>query len=70
MANTKRETRFPVRGTPGGWRDRWDEPIDHAALRAQAETAERRLEQRTAALAPAWRAEIEAERRKEKRRGA
>ena len=26
--------RFPVRGILGGWRDVWDEPDDHAELRA------------------------------------
>jgi hypothetical protein len=28
---------FPVRGTPGGWRDVWDDPYDSAELRAQVE---------------------------------
>ena len=30
------ETPFPVRGVSGGWRDVWDDPNDHAQLRAEA----------------------------------
>ena len=55
-------TGFPVRGTPGGWKD-WFDDDNHAALRAQAEASARRLEQRTAALAAAWQAEPAEERR-------
>jgi hypothetical protein len=52
---------FPVRGVPGGWRDCWDDPDDHAQLRARAETAERRQTRRAALLGAAWRAQIAAE---------
>ncbi len=38
--NAKRHTVVPVRGTPGGWIDWWDDELDHAALRARAEEAE------------------------------
>jgi hypothetical protein len=31
------ETVFPTRGGAGGWRDCWDDPDDHAQLRARAE---------------------------------
>ncbi len=62
-ANAKPKTPFPVRGTPGGWRDPWDEPIDHAALRAEAEAAERELKRRAEATRLQLLSEQEAERR-------
>ena len=66
-ANVKPQAPFPVRGTPGGWRDPWDGPDDHERLRAEAEAAELRIEQRAAALAPGWQAEVEAEREARRR---
>ena len=33
---------FPVRGVPRSWRDWWDDPDDHPALRAMGEATERR----------------------------
>ena len=48
----------PVRGTPGGWRDRWDDPDATAAVRAAAERAERRLLARAARLGATWRQEL------------
>jgi hypothetical protein len=44
---------FPVRGTPGGWRDCWDDPDDHAPLRLQAEATERRQLRRVEVLGAA-----------------
>jgi hypothetical protein len=61
--NTKNETVFPIRGIPGGWRDPWDEPDDHAELRAQAERAERRLGWEAECEGQRWRVQIECERR-------
>jgi hypothetical protein len=55
---------FPARGVPGGWRDWWDEPLDHAALRVEAEAAERRLLSAALVLGAAWQGEIRAERRR------
>ena len=52
---------FPVRGTPGGYRDWWDGPDDHAELRARAEATERRQLKRAEILGAAWRAQIAAE---------
>lgn len=65
--NAKRETRFPTRGVPGGWRDIWDDPDDSAALRAQGEAVERRQEAFAAVDGPRWRAEAVAERRERQR---
>jgi hypothetical protein len=59
--NAKRETTFPIRGVPGGWRDPWDID-DSAELRAMGEAAERDLEARVATIAPAWQREVERER--------
>jgi hypothetical protein len=41
---------FPVRGTPGGYRDIWDDPDDAAALRQQLEDAARRSLEQAKAL--------------------
>ena len=41
---------FPVRGVLGGWRDPWDDPDDHAALRAEVEATERRQMRRAEVL--------------------
>jgi hypothetical protein len=49
---------FPVRGVPGGWRDLWDEPNDHAELRAKAEATERRQDARAKRLGAVWQQEI------------
>jgi hypothetical protein len=51
---TKVETVFPTRGVPGGWRDWWDEPDDHAELRAHAEAADRRQLVRADQLGRIW----------------
>jgi hypothetical protein len=55
--------RLPVRGTPGGWRDPWDGPDDHAALRAEGEALERRQDAFAAREGPRWQEEIRAEKR-------
>jgi hypothetical protein len=39
---TEPEVPFPVRGTPGGWKDVWDHD-DGVQLRRELEDAERRL---------------------------
>jgi hypothetical protein len=49
---------FPVRGVPGGWRDRWDDPDDSAELQAQAVATERRLEAAAARIGRRWQREI------------
>lgn len=51
MANTKRETTFPVRGTPGGWRDPWDDPDDTGELRERARLEDQRAEERARVIA-------------------
>ncbi|MFN8676116.1 MAG: hypothetical protein U0Z70_07030 [Thermomicrobiales bacterium] len=57
----KRETTFPVRGTPGGWRDPWDDPDDAASMRARAIEAERLTDERVRELAKQMRHEPENE---------
>jgi hypothetical protein len=52
-----------VRGIPGGWRDRWDDPDDSAELRSRAEALERRLAATAKRLGERWQAEIREERR-------
>ena len=52
----------PVRGVPGGWRDPWDVPDDHAELRTQAETDKCRLTARIQVVGRRWRGAIGAER--------
>jgi hypothetical protein len=54
---------FPVRGVPSGWRDVWDEPNDHAGLRARAETVERRYLAQARVIGRRWQQEVAAERR-------
>jgi hypothetical protein len=49
----KPEPDFPVRGTPGGWKDAWDSPDDADKLRAQVEEAARQADARAEALRPA-----------------
>jgi hypothetical protein len=44
---------FPVRGTPGGWKDIWDSPDDSGELRTQIADATRRADARAEALRPA-----------------
>jgi hypothetical protein len=41
---------FPVRGTPGGYHDLWDDPDDAAAMRQQLEDATRLSLERAKAL--------------------
>jgi hypothetical protein len=41
---------FPVRGTPGGFHDVWDDPDEAAAMRQQLEDAARRSLERARAL--------------------
>ena len=53
---------FPVRGVPSGWRHMWDEPNDHAELRARAETVERRYLAQAQVMGRRWQQEIAAER--------
>jgi hypothetical protein len=52
---------FPVRGVRGGWRDWQDGPDDHAALRTQAELAERQCLARMQVISRRWQDEILAE---------
>ena len=42
----------PVRGTPGGWVDHWDDPEDVREIRARLEAAERQALARALALSP------------------
>jgi hypothetical protein len=51
-----------VRGIPGGWRDRWDDPDDSAELRDRGEAIERRQTRLAEVLGVAWRRAIERER--------
>jgi hypothetical protein len=62
-------TRGRVLGVPGGWRDPWDEPDDHAELRARAEAIKRRQMQRAELLGVVWRAQIAAEQTRQRRGG-
>jgi hypothetical protein len=57
---------FPVRGTPSGWRDVWDDPDDSAELRAKVEATEAHLLARVAITGRRWQQEIAQAR---KRRG-
>jgi hypothetical protein len=50
---------FPVRAVPGGWREWWDDPDDHAELRASAEATERRHPARAEYLGVVWHQELE-----------
>ncbi len=43
----------PVRGTPGGWVDHWDDADDVHEIRARLEAAERQALARAWALSPA-----------------
>ena len=49
--NTKKSREFPVRGTPGGWHDPWDDPDDATAVRARAIETERVMAERARELA-------------------
>ena len=60
---------FPVCGVPGGWRDVWDDPDDHAQLLARAEAAERRQLARAEVLSVVWQREIRAEQKRQRRGG-
>ncbi len=48
--NHQKEVPFPVRGTPGGYRDIWDDPDDAGATRERLENAAQRNEERAQAL--------------------
>ncbi len=48
---------LPVRGTPGGYRDRWDGPDEAAVARAEMDAVEGRVLARAAAIGAALRAE-------------
>ena len=56
----------PVRGTPGGWRDCWNDD-DVAEIRAHMAAADRRLALRAQELGWLWQREILAERRRGER---
>ncbi len=60
------DTAFPVRGTPGGYRDPWDEPDEATIERGRIEEEQRRLIAHGLVLAAVLRAEEGEER---KRRG-
>jgi hypothetical protein len=62
-ANAPTQMPFPIRGVPGGWADPWDEPIDDARLREQAEAAERQQLMPAEILGVVWQREIREERR-------
>jgi hypothetical protein len=49
-ATARDDVPFPVRGTPGGYRDAWDDADDAAAMREQLEDAARRSLERAKAL--------------------
>jgi hypothetical protein len=57
---------FPVRGTPGGWRDRWDDD-DIGEIRVRMDAADGRLAARAQELGRRWQRQIERETRE--RRG-
>ena len=48
---------FPVRGTPGGYRDIWDDPDDAAQVRDQLDAAERQSVGKAFAIAALLREE-------------
>jgi hypothetical protein len=48
--NHQKDVPFPVRGTPGGYRDTWDDPDEAAATRERLENAARRNEERARAI--------------------
>jgi hypothetical protein len=60
---------FPVRGTPGGWRDCWDDPDDSIELRARAETAERRYLVQAEVLGRRWQRALAAEQARKRHGG-
>jgi hypothetical protein len=60
---------FPTRGVPGGWRGWWDDPNDHAEVRAQAEAVEQRLEAKMARIGRRWQREILQEQQQRRRGG-
>ena len=60
---------FPIRGVPGGWRDRWDEPHDPAQLRARGEAAEAHLLTQVAITRRRWQHEITREQAQKRRSG-
>jgi hypothetical protein len=52
---------FPVRGTPGGYRDVWDDADDAAAMREQLEDAARRSVERARTIGAQWRRPLPAD---------
>ena len=58
-ANARTETPLPVRGTPGGWKDPWDDDDDAAVLRERVRLAEARVEVRAREIAQQLRQEPE-----------
>jgi hypothetical protein len=59
----------PPLGALGGWRDLWDDPDDHAELRAHAEATERCLEAAVARIGRRWQREIGREQARKRRGG-
>jgi hypothetical protein len=60
---------FPVRGTPSGWRDVWDDPDDSAELRAKVEATEAHLLARVAITGQRWQREMQRESARKRRGG-
>jgi hypothetical protein len=56
-------------GVAGGWREWWNDPDDHAELRARAEASKCRQTRRTEVLGVMWQGEIRAEQRRKRRGG-
>ena len=48
--NHQKDVPFPVRGTPGGYRDIWDDPDDAGATRERLENAAQLNEERAQAI--------------------
>ena len=48
--NHQKDVPFPVRGTPGGYRDIWDDPDDAGATRERLENAAQLNEERARAI--------------------
>jgi hypothetical protein len=67
---SKIETTLPTRGVAAGWRDVWDDPDDHAELRARAEAIERRQMARVEIIGRRWQRQIAAEQARRRRGGS
>jgi hypothetical protein len=61
---------FQIFGVAGGWRDWWDDPADHAELRAQAVATERRLAATAERIGRRWQRQIAAEQARKRRGGS